>query len=63
VVCETGQALDTDALLAWGRERLAVFKLPSEFVSVPALPRTVSGKVQKHLLPGAEDATMLPPES
>jgi fatty-acyl-CoA synthase len=60
VVCETGHDLDSDALLEWGRERLAVFKLPSEFVSVAALPRTVSGKVQKHQLPGAEDASMLP---
>ncbi len=63
VVCETGHALDADALLAWGRERLAAFKLPNEFVAVAALPRTVSGKVQKHRLPGAEDATTLPPNS
>jgi fatty-acyl-CoA synthase len=63
VVWETEHPSDADALLAWGRERLAVFKLPSEFVSVAVLPRTVSGKVQKHRLPGAEDASMLPASS
>jgi len=63
VVCEAGCVLDANALLAWARERLAAFKLPSEVVSVAALPRTVSGKVQKHLLPGAEHATTLPMSS
>jgi len=31
-------------------ERLAAFKVPQRFVAVPELPRTASGKVQKHLL-------------
>jgi fatty-acyl-CoA synthase len=51
VVAAEGASVDPDALRAWGRERLATFKLPSEFVEVTALPRTASGKVQKHLLP------------
>jgi len=37
-------------LLDWAGERLARFKLPSEFVVVGCLPRTASGKVQKHRL-------------
>jgi len=58
---ETGRAylvwapstpLDPEALRKWGRERLASFKVPGEFVEVDELPRTASGKIQKHLLPG-----------
>ena len=33
-----GSALDTEALLGWASERLARFKLPSEFVVVDCLP-------------------------
>ncbi len=51
VVPAEGSALDTEALLEWASERLARFKLPSEFVVVDSLPRTASGKVQKHRLP------------
>jgi fatty-acyl-CoA synthase len=50
VVLATGARLDSDALRAFGRERLASFKVPSSFVAVPSLPRTASGKVQKHRL-------------
>jgi fatty-acyl-CoA synthase len=50
VVPAEGIELDTRALLDWAGERLARFKLPSEFVVVDALPRTASGKVQKHRL-------------
>jgi fatty-acyl-CoA synthase len=39
-----------DALLAWAAERLARFKLPRRIVCVEALPRTDTGKVQKHRL-------------
>jgi fatty-acyl-CoA synthase len=42
--------LDTDALLAWARERLAGYKLPKEVIVVDELPRTASGKLQKHRL-------------
>ena len=51
VVPAEGSALDTEALLGWASERLARFNLPSEFVVVDTLPRTASGKVQKHRLP------------
>jgi fatty-acyl-CoA synthase len=51
VVAAPGATLDLAALLAWGRERLAPFKLPHDFVAVAALPRTETGKVQKHRLP------------
>ena len=56
---ETGRAfvvpaenieIDANALLDWASERLARFKLPGEFVVVDSLPRTASGKVQKHRL-------------
>jgi fatty-acyl-CoA synthase len=50
VVLRAGAALDPDALRAWGRERLASFKVPREFFALPALPRTATGKVQKHRL-------------
>jgi fatty-acyl-CoA synthase len=50
VVLSPGQGLDAEALRAWGGERLARFKLPADFVALPALPRTESGKVQKHRL-------------
>lgn len=48
---EPGAKLATDALKAWARERLAAFKVPTEFQLVPELPKTVTGKVQKFLLP------------
>jgi fatty-acyl-CoA synthase len=50
VVLEDGETLDGKALLAWGSEYLARFKLPREFVAIDALPRTETGKVQKHRL-------------
>jgi len=54
VVPAAGATLDPAALLAWAGERLAAFKLPREFVRVDSLPRTETGKLQKHRLgPGA----------
>jgi fatty-acyl-CoA synthase len=50
VVARDGAALDLEALRAWARERLAAFKIPREFVVLKELPRTASGKVQKHKL-------------
>jgi fatty-acyl-CoA synthase len=60
VVPAAGARLDPEALRAWGRERLAVFKLPREFHGVDALPRTASGKVQKHRLPASQSAASDP---
>ena len=42
--------LQSDELLGWMRERLASFKLPRRIITADELPRTASGKVQKHLL-------------
>jgi fatty-acyl-CoA synthase len=42
--------LDPEELARFGRERLAAFKVPRRFVAVAELPRTASGKVQKHKL-------------
>ena len=50
-VLRRGRTLDAEALRAWGAERLADFKLPKRFFAVELLPRTESGKVQKHRLP------------
>jgi fatty-acyl-CoA synthase len=52
VALRAGAKLDQAALIAWGRERLASFKVPRDFVRVPELPRTASGKVQKFKLLG-----------
>ena len=54
VVVTPGATLDEASLRSWGRERLATFKVPRTFVAVPSLPRTVTGKVQKHRL-GLDD--------
>jgi fatty-acyl-CoA synthase len=50
VVAAENVEFDAEALLGWAGERLARFKLPREFVLVDSLPRTASGKVQKHRL-------------
>jgi len=46
------QPFDAAELLTWAGERLARYKLPGEVVVVTELPRTASGKVQKHALLG-----------
>ena len=56
VVLRDGARLDPDELTRFGRERLAAFKVPQRFVAVAALPRTASGKVQKHRLGQQGDA-------
>ena len=50
VVVAPGKSLDLATIEAHCRRRLARFKVPKRFAIVPALPRTPSGKVQKHLL-------------
>ncbi len=50
VVLAEGARLDPEDLRRFGRQRLAPFKVPREFVAVDALPRTATGKVQKHRL-------------
>lgn len=39
--------LSADELRAWGKERLAPYKVPHGFTAVPELPRNAMGKVQK----------------
>ncbi len=56
VVAANGKEVDAGALTAWGREQLAKFKIPQEFVAVAELPKTVTGKVQKFRLIGADAA-------
>lgn len=50
VIRRPGQALDADLLRAWGRQRLAPYKVPSLIEFVGELPRNAMGKVQKPAL-------------
>jgi fatty-acyl-CoA synthase len=50
VVMARGKACESDALRQWGREVLARYKIPNRFHAVSGLPKTASGKVQKHRL-------------
>lgn len=52
VVRKPGASLDEPAVLAHCRARLAAFKVPRHVRFVDALPRTPSGKVEKHKLRG-----------
>jgi O-succinylbenzoic acid--CoA ligase len=50
VVLRRGAELEVADLQAWCRGRVAGFKVPRQFQAVTMLPRTASGKVQRHLL-------------
>ena len=50
VIGRAGAALDPDAIRLHCRGRLAGFKIPASIRIVDELPRTASGKVQKHRL-------------
>ena len=50
IVRVPGRALEEADVVAHCRARLARFKVPARIVFTDALPRTGSGKVQKHLL-------------
>jgi malonyl-CoA/methylmalonyl-CoA synthetase len=43
----TGLAVDPDELRAWGKERIATYKVPSRYAVVDDLPRNALGKVVK----------------
>jgi fatty-acyl-CoA synthase len=60
VVVAPGKQLDALTLQAHCQRRLAKFKVPKHFQLVESLPRTPSGKVQKHLLRAAWDPTINP---
>lgn len=50
VVPREGAALDLEGVRAWLETRIARYKVPRELVLRPALPRTPSGKITKHVL-------------
>lgn len=50
IVARANTTIDFSTVEKHCLERLAKFKVPSKFILTPALPRTGSGKVQKHLL-------------
>jgi len=47
VVATAGHVVDSAAIIAWTRERLANYKVPRAVVAVPALPINATGKVMK----------------
>ncbi len=52
VVLKAGRVLDPAALAVHCADRIARYKVPKEFRLTDALPRTASGKIQKHILRG-----------
>ena len=50
VVPEDGAAIDEAALRAHAEAHLAGYKQPHQYVTVPALPRTRNGKLQRRAL-------------
>ncbi len=52
LVLHEAETVDAESLRAWAEERLAKYKVPQHFVVERDLPRTASGKVQKHRLSG-----------
>lgn len=50
VVLEPGTSVSGAELRAFGEGRIARYKIPRTFAFLKALPRTVTGKVQKYLL-------------
>ncbi len=50
LVAEPGRVIDPEAVLAWLEPRLARYKHPRRVVIETELPRTASGKIQKHRL-------------
>lgn len=52
IVARPGRVLDPADLASHCGARIARFKVPKEFLLTEALPRTASGKIQKHILRG-----------
>jgi malonyl-CoA/methylmalonyl-CoA synthetase len=50
VIVDPGVTFDEEQVRAFGRERLASFKLPKRVIAIDDLPRNAMGKVQKNLL-------------
>jgi acyl-CoA synthetase (AMP-forming)/AMP-acid ligase II len=53
VVLRPGARVTEEELIAWTRDHLAHFKCPAGVSFVPALARTASGKLQKHVIRAA----------
>jgi fatty-acyl-CoA synthase len=51
IILKAGASLTGDDVLTHCRARLARFKVPAKVVFADNIPRTASGKVQKHMLP------------
>ena len=56
LVLEQGVSLTPDAVAAALTGCLARYKVPARFHVVPELPRTATGKIQKHLLAPTDPA-------
>jgi malonyl-CoA/methylmalonyl-CoA synthetase len=58
LVVREGASLDTKSLRAWGKERLATYKVPQEVILLQELPRNAMGKVSqpdlKKIIQGAQ---------
>lgn len=52
VVLKPGRVVDPVALASHCGARIARYKVPKEFLIMDVLPRTASGKIQKHILHG-----------
>ena len=50
VIASATEVFDEEQIRAFGRERLASFKLPKRVIAIDDLPRNAMGKVQKNLL-------------
>jgi fatty-acyl-CoA synthase len=56
VVRREGQTATADDIVAWARDKMAAYKVPSVIEFVDALPRSATGKVQWRELQEREDA-------
>ena len=56
VVAADGNGIDEDDLRSRCAAALSYFKVPAEFIVVPEIPRTGSGKIQRHRLHRPESA-------
>ncbi|WP_051236847.1 class I adenylate-forming enzyme family protein [Ottowia thiooxydans] len=50
IVKKTGASVDEEELVHLAKQRLAPFEQPKQYVFLDALPETVGGKVQKHII-------------
>jgi len=57
LVAATGRTLNAEPISEWLSTRLARYKQPRSFIIETELPRTASGKVQKHRLAASKDGS------